>query len=144
MLPLFESAVLIDHAARQLNAINDDPAIPFAIRMGIDFGVARKLSRRIVDYLGASIDRLSRIMMTKSERTSLVIEERAFDINCRELDQYKSIVEYSEPMTVSLPASKAVGAPIIYREILFRSNPDKPFTDYFVEWRKSVAPPGEI
>jgi hypothetical protein len=138
--PLFESAVLMDHAARKLNSASDDPTIPFAIRMGIDFGVARKLSRRVEDYLGTVIDRLSRIMAAKSERTSLLVEERAFDINRRELEQYAPIAMPSEPISLSLPSSKLVTEPIIYREILLRQATEKPFADYFVEWRR-LSPP---
>ena len=140
LLPLFESAVLIDHAAQQINSMSDDPSIPFEIRMGIDFGVARKLSRRVEDYLGSSIDRLSRIMSAKSQRTSLLIEDRAYGINKKEIEQYAAIASPSEPLSLSLPTSKALSEPVIYREIVLQKQTAKPFVDYFVEWQRTAPP----
>lgn len=39
-------------AAKQLAYVAGDSTYPFAIRLGIDYGVAKQLSRRHEDYLG--------------------------------------------------------------------------------------------
>ena len=49
-------------ATNQLAHVAGDESYPFAIRLGIEFGIAKQLSRRYEDYLGESIDRLARIM----------------------------------------------------------------------------------
>lgn len=138
--PLLESAVLMEYACRQLTFSSDDPEIPFSVRTGIDFGVAKRLSRRAEDYLGVAIDRLSRIMTVRSDTSRFLISEDVYTINSMEIDQYKPLLSVSTPLKLELSASKSVSTPIIYREISFPRR-DSPYTDYFVAWRHSTLQP---
>jgi hypothetical protein len=135
--PLFEAAILMDQATRQLSFADDDLALPFAVRLGADFGIAKKLTRRDEDYLGEVIDRLARLMTVRSPTSNFVLGERAFDINKGVLQEYSSLCEISGPLSLNLPAAKAVSEPVVYREVRFVEKNGKPFTDHFEQWRRS-------
>jgi len=137
--PLLETGLLISRAARQLAFVAGDETFPFALRLGIDFGVAKRLTRRHEDYLGECIDRLARIMSVRSERTNFVVGEKAFDPNKKLLDEYTRLCEASGPLQLQLGGGKQLHEQVIYREILTRSDAPSDFADYFVRWRASTA-----
>ena len=139
--PLLEAAILIDQATRQLSFANDDPAIPFAVRMGADFGVAKKLTRRDEDYLGEVIDRVARLMTIRSATSSFVLGEQSYNINKGVLKEYAELCSISGPLSLNLAAAKAVVEPIIYREVRFVETGERPFADFFEEWRRSSHSP---
>ena len=68
--PVLEAAMLMLQAAKQLAFVAGDETYPFAIRLAIDFGAAKKISRPHEDYLGEPIDRLARIMALRFSAAS--------------------------------------------------------------------------
>lgn len=134
--PFFESGVLMLQATKQLAYVAGDQTYPFAIRLGVDFGVAKQLSRRHEDYLGESIDRLARIMSVRSERSKFLIGEPAYSANRKIVDEYKSICEASAPIQLQLAGGKQLTEQVIYRELILRSEAIPEFSDYFVEWKR--------
>lgn len=134
--PLFEVALLLTHATKQLSFATDDPSIPFEVRIGIDFGLAKRLTRHSEDYLGEVIDRLARLMSIRSENTNLVVGEQALDINRQILKEYEDICSISQPLRLNLPQSKAVVFPIVYYELNYQPGIKKSFSDFFSEWKR--------
>lgn len=139
--PLLEAGLLMSQAAKQLAFVAGDSAYPFSIRMGIDFGVAKRLNRRHEDYLGECIDRLARIMTVRSERTNFVIGEKAFDTNRKLLEEYRPLCEISGPMQLQLSGGKQLQEQVIYRELVAKMEPTPEFSDFFVAWRKTTTVP---
>jgi class 3 adenylate cyclase len=138
--PLLEAGMLMCQASRQLAFIGGDTSYPFAIRLGIDFGVVKKLTRRHEDYLGESIDRLARIMTVRSENTNFLIGEQAYELNRKLIEEYSSLYTASGPIQLALTGGKKLQEQVIYRELFPRSDPLPDFNDFFEPWRKqSVA-----
>lgn len=137
--PLLESGILMLQAAKQLAYVAGDPTYPFAIRVGVDFGVAKKLTRRHEDYLGEPIDRLARIMTVRSNTSNFLISENAFDQNRKWIDEYKSICEASIPLQLKLAGGKQLMEQVIYRELLLNAETVSSFSDYFTEWKKGAV-----
>jgi len=135
--PLLEAGLLISQAARQLAFVAGDQTHPFSLRLGIDFGVAKRLSRRHEDYLGECIDRLARIMSVRSERTNFVIGEQAYELNRKMLaNEYAGLCTASNPLQLELAGGKKLQEQVIYRELLPRPDPLPEFADFFVAWKK--------
>jgi len=139
--PLLESGILMLQATKQLAHVAGDETYPFAIRLGIEFGIAKQLSRRHEDYLGESIDRLARIMTVRSTNSSFLIGENAYSQNRKIIEEYKSICHVSSPIQLQLPGDKQLKEQVIYREILLNFNELSGFTDYFGEWKKGTLQP---
>jgi class 3 adenylate cyclase len=137
--PIFEACLLMLQAAKQLAYVAGDRNYPFSIRAGIDFGIAKRLSRRHEDYLGEPIDRLARIMTVRSATSSFLLSENAYAIGKNTLAEYKSICTASLPLQLKLPGAKQLTEQVIYRELLLAANGISDFTDYFGEWRKGVV-----
>ena len=137
--PLLEAGLLMTRAARQLAFVAGDETFPFALRLGIDFGVAKRLTRRHEDYLGECIDRLARIMSVRSDRTNFVLSEKAFDPNRKILDEYAALCEASGPLQLQLSGGKQLYEQVIYREVLPKTEASSEFSDYFVQWRRATT-----
>jgi hypothetical protein len=135
--PLLEASLLMSQSAKQLAFVAGDSSFPFSIRIGIDFGVAKRLSRRHDDYLGECIDRLSRLMSERSNRTNFVVSEQAYEINRKIIDEYHQLCEISSPLQLQLSKSKQLCESIIYREVLQATDQASDFNDYFIAWRNS-------
>ncbi|MDX2219372.1 MAG: hypothetical protein SF172_10145 [Burkholderiales bacterium] len=136
MRPLLEVGLLLSQVARQLAFVAGDQSYPFAIRLGIEFGVAKRLDRRHEDYLGECVDRLARIMSIRSERTNFLLGEQAFDLNRKLLMEYASLCTPSGPLQLGLPEGKRLQEQVIYRELLPQLGPLPEFNDFFVAWKK--------
>lgn len=134
--PLLEAGILMLQAAKQLAYVAGDSTYPFAIRLGIDFGVAKQLSRRHEDYLGEPIDRLARIMTVRSKSSDFLVSENAFAPNRKILEQYKSVCECSEPTQLQLRGAKELTEQVIYRELRLNVSGSSEYSDYFSEWKK--------
>jgi hypothetical protein len=140
--PLFESGLLISQAARQLAFVAGDQTYPFSLRLGIDFGVAKRLSRRHEDYLGECIDRLARIMSVRSDRTNFVVGEQAYELNRKVLaNEYAALCTASGPLQLELAGGKKLQGQVIYRELVPQSDPLPEFTDFFGAWKKQAGKP---
>jgi hypothetical protein len=137
--PLLEAGLLMCQASRQLAFVAGDRTYPFSIRLGIDFGIVKRLSRRHEDYLGECIDRLARIMTVRSDRTNVVVGEKAFDPNQRLLEEYAPLCRVSGPLQLQLAAGKQMQEQVIYRELVPHSDPLPEFADFFVSWRRTAA-----
>lgn len=137
--PLLEAGLLMTRAARQLAFVAGDETFPFALRIGIEFGVAKRLTRRHEDYLGECIDRLARIMSVRSERTNFVLGEKAFDPNKSILNEYAALCEVSGPLQLQLAGGKQLHEQVIYREVIPKTDSPSEFSDYFVQWRRATA-----
>lgn len=137
--PLLESGILMLQAAKQLAYVAGDSTYPFAIRVGVDFGVAKKLTRRHEDYLGEPIDRLARIMTVRSSTSNFLISENSFDQNKKWIDEYKSICKASIPLQLKLAGGKQFMEQVIYRELLLNAETVSSFSDYFTEWKKGAV-----
>jgi hypothetical protein len=133
--PLLEACLLMSQSAKQLAFVAGDASFPFSIRIGIDFGVAKRLSRRHEDYLGECIDRLARLMSVRSQRTNFIVSEQAYEINRRIIDEYRLLCEVSSPLQLKLPESKQLYETVVYREIIPANDPTSEFNDYFIAWR---------
>lgn len=139
--PLLEAGILLLQATKQLAFVAGDQTYPFAIRLGVDFGVAKQLSRRHEDYLGEPIDRLARIMTVRSQTSSFLIGENAYAQNRKIVEEYRAICQVSGPLQLQLPGGKQLNEEVIYRELLSTSSELSNFTDYFTEWRKGTISP---
>jgi len=136
--PLLEACTLMKLAADQLAPLAPSADLPFGIRMGIDFGVAKRLARPNEDYLGESIDRLARIMTIRSERATILIGEKAFKHNERMLiTEYADLCSFSHPLHLHLPPEKELSEQVIYREVLLSQEKAPYFEGYFSEWKKA-------
>lgn len=135
--PLFESGILMAQAARQLAYVVGDANYPFALRLGIEFGVAKQMTRRHEDYLGESIDRLARIMTMRSERTNFLMGEVAYANNRKIIDEYGAFCRASDPVQLQAPAGKQLNENVIYRELIIDFEKVADFADFFSEWRRS-------
>jgi len=135
--PMFEACVLMAVAARHLAHVAASPVYPFAIRLGIDFGLGKKLDRPQEDYLGESIDRLARLMSVRSATSNFLIGEPAYTTNRRILMEYESFCEFSKPLRLDLPAGKQLSELVVYREVRIRHEDATEFADFFTEWRKA-------
>jgi hypothetical protein len=138
--PLLESGILMLQATKQLAHVAGDQTYPFAIRMGMDFGIAKKLSRRHEDYLGESIDRLARIMSVRSASANFLVGEPAFSNNRKIVDEYKSICTASPPVQLQLTGGKQLTEQVIYRELILKPDTLSEFSDYFTEWKRGTIP----
>jgi hypothetical protein len=138
--PLLEAGLLMCQASRQLAFVTGDSYYPFTIRLGIDFGVAKRLTRRNEDYLGEYIDRLARIMTVRSDRANFVLSEKAFDPNKKILDEYFALCESSGPLLLQLSGGKQLQEQVVYRELIAKTDAGSDFSDFFVNWRKTTAP----
>lgn len=136
--PLLESGTLLIQAAKQLAYVAGDRSYPFAVRLGIESGVAKRLSRRHEDYLGEPIDRLARIMTVRSEKSDFLIGESAFDPHRKILDEYRRILEVSPPMQLKLTGGKVLNEQVYYREVYLNEDHLAEFSDYFFEWQRGV------
>lgn len=134
--PLLEAGILMLQAAKQLAYVAGDQAYPFDIRLGVDFGVAKQLSRRHEDYLGEPIDRLARLMTVRSQNSNFLLGENAYGQNRKIVEEYRAICDVSNPLQLSLPSEKVLNEQVIYREVLSVSKDLSNFTDYFTEWKK--------
>jgi hypothetical protein len=134
--PLFESGILMVQAAKQLAYVAGDSNYPFALRLGIEFGVAKQLTRRNEDYLGECIDRLARVMTVRSERSSFLLGENAYTHNRKLLPEYAAICTPSSPIQLQLPGGKQLAEEVYYREILMENSALSDFSEYFSEWNR--------
>lgn len=137
--PLLEAGLLMSQAAKQLAFVAGDSHYPFSVRLGIDFGVVKRLNRRHEDYLGECIDRLARIMTVRSTNTNFVISEQAIDPNRKLINEYSYICDISSPMQLQLTGGKQLQEQVIYRELIPKLESTSDFTDFFVAWRKTIA-----
>jgi hypothetical protein len=137
--PLLEAGILMLQATRQLAHVAGDETYPFAIRLGIDYGVAKQLLRRHEDYLGEPIDRLARIMTVRSETSSFLVSENAFGPNRKILEEYSAICEVSAPIQLHLAGGKELAEQVIYREMHLRLNGISNFKEYFVDWKRGAG-----
>lgn len=134
--PLFEACILMNFSAKLLSFLGDDANYPFEIRIGIEFGSGKKINRRNEDYLSESIDRLSRLMMIRSERSNFILGEYAFPITARILEEYNSICQVSLAKKLLLPSEKKINEDLIYRELYFIEKGVADFSDRFAEWKR--------
>jgi hypothetical protein len=136
--PLLESGILMLQATKQLAHVAGDKTYPFALRLGVDFGVAKQLSRRHEDYLGESIDRLARIMSVRSGRSDFLVGEDAYTPNRKIAEEYKAICKVSAPIQLQLSGGKQLTEQVIYRELEIDAISVSEFSDFFNEWRKGA------
>ncbi len=134
--PLLEVVCLMAQAARQLAAVAGSEQFPFAIRAGIDFGPAKRLSRGHEDFLGAPIDRLSRIMSVRSEACNVLISEDAFQPSGDIIREYPFIA-YSDPIMLAQEKAKGLLRPVYYREVIIDWHRLVEFREHFVPWRQT-------
>lgn len=135
--PLLECSILITRAADQLSFLSESEEFPFAVRVGIDFGLAKLLHRPDEDYLGDVIDRLARIMGIRSQRSDILIGENAHSQSKQVIEEYSTLINVSGPIQASLGEAKALASPVIYRELTVLREASSRFEDYFEPWRQS-------
>jgi class 3 adenylate cyclase len=141
--PLLEIGVLMTLAARQLAYTANEVTYPFDIRIGFDFGLAKRLSGRDnEDYLGEPIDRLARIMTLKPGSQKLLIGERAYDLNEKVIREYGQTFSVSGPLELPLPPEKRLVETVVYRELTVEPGQASEFSDRFSEWKKAMSQPG--
>lgn len=138
--PLLETGLLMSQAAKQLAFVAGDPDWPFAVRLGIDFGLSKRLERRNEDYLGECIDRLARIMTVRSERSNFLLSENAFEINRKLVAEYAPLCTPSGPLSLQLTGGKQLHEPVVYRE-LHQVEPPAEFSDFFSAWKTPANSP---
>lgn len=132
--PLLEAGILMDRAARQLAFVAGNDEFPFSIRLGIDFGVAKRLRRRGDDYLGECIDRLARIMTVRSETSNFVLSEQAFDPNRGIIEEYRALYEITEPFQLAVTPGKRLKGQVIYRFLVPTAGSPADYNEYFIPW----------
>jgi hypothetical protein len=133
--PLFESMILIDQVARQLAAVAGTRQFPFSIRAAIDFGPAKRLSRRHEDFLGTPIDRLSRIMSVRSPTANLLLSEEAYQPSREIVQEYAAFLTTGDPIPLPADKSKGLTRQVFYRELRVDPSLLVEFRDHFVPWR---------
>ncbi len=136
--PLFETLLLIDYSAHMLEAQEAPSAYPFAIRIALGHGPAKRIMRPQNDYLGTPIDHLSRVMSVSPTSTDLVVEESAFQLAESILNEYGDFITVSS--TLQVPTAKTKGAlkNIYYREIVLDFNLMAVFKEFFVPWKDAM------
>lgn len=136
--PLFETLLLIDHVFSILAANPDDLQYPLSIRAAIGHGIAKRLARDRTgsDFLGTSIDELSRLMGVRSSKTNFIIHESAYKVISNLLPDYQ-FVRVGEPTMLSGELSKGLANPIFYREMYIQQNELATFEQRFSYWHKT-------
>lgn len=135
--PLFESVVLMDQTAHQLASIKEGEQIPFALRAGIGFGPAKRLTRGHEDYLGSPIDQLARILSLKTANSNLLVHEEAYRPSSDILREYQAFLRVSEAQLLSASASKDMVRPVYYRELQVGRPALVEFSEHFMPWRQT-------
>lgn len=133
---LLESSILILHAARALEEVVPHGAdYPFAVRTAIGFGPAKRIARPYNDYIGESIDSLSRLMNIKNG-TGFAIHEMAYDINKSYIDEYSPIINISGIKMLPETCSKGLSTKQYYREISINYDKLREYKNNFEPWKK--------
>jgi len=137
--PLLESMIILTEAATQLTGIEFEDPFPFAVRSGIDYGPAKKLTRRHEDYLGSPIDRLFRLMGVRQEGSSLVIHEDVVRASTGILKEYSEFLMLSDVHMLPEALSKGMREPVYYRTTALDRLKLQQFRQCFAPWRKVSA-----
>ncbi|MFP5205895.1 MAG: hypothetical protein ACLGSH_11110 [Acidobacteriota bacterium] len=138
--PLFESLLLADHVARQLSSLTGSAQFPFGIRGAIGYGLAKRLLRRREDYLGSPIDRLARIMGTRSEVSNLLLDEEAYSESAEILKDYVPEIEIGQPRLIASEQVKGLLSNVYFREIIVARERLGETGRHFAPWRKDPVP----
>ena len=133
--PLFEGVVLVDQISRQMADLAGTKNFPFAVRAGLGFGPAKRLTRRHEDFLGTPIDQLSRIMGIRSEKTNLLVDEDAYGPSKDILQEYQPTITVGEPHQVPAAKSKDMLRSVYYREIIVDHAALPEFRNHFSYWK---------
>lgn len=134
--PLLESLVLVELAASQIEKISEREQFPFKIRGGISYGPAKQLKRNQEDFLGTSIDQLSRILGIRDSETNLFIHESAYRDNDRITEEYKDFLQISGPKQLHGKDSKNMIEPVYYREIKINHAAAQSYRGHFFSWQE--------
>jgi hypothetical protein len=134
--PLLESIILINQISKNLKSTQPPEVYPFEVRCGFSYGIAKKLIRPHEDFLGSSIDQLSRIMSIRSETANIYIQEEAYDHFEEIIKEYNSFLQISNPKKLPPKDTKNMILDITYREINIDWEKLLDFNDHFVPWRK--------
>lgn len=135
--PLFESLILITSLAERIRSVANDDLYPFSVRCGITYGILKKLGgREREDFLGESLDRLSRLMSVKRSDSNILIEQSAFLHSQTIFEEYKSFSKIGDVQGIPLETSKNMITPIFYRPVIVDRDKLLEFKDHFIPWNK--------
>ena len=137
--PLFESVVLVDQTARQLDAVAGESNFPFAVRAAIGHGPVKRLNRALPDFLGSPIDQVARLMSVRPEKTNLLIHEDAYRNAGDVLEEYSDFSSFSDPTPLKADKSKDMIKHVLYREVYIDHSSILAFRKHFVQWASSKA-----
>ena len=133
--PLLESCILMYKIALDIKKNQPEELYPFDIRIGVSFGIAKKLIREHEDFLGSPIDQLARIMNIRSETTNMYVQEQVYSNNFKIIEEYSSFLCVSPPIKLLSKGSKDMIENIFYRELIIDWEKFLEFNDYFTNWR---------
>ncbi|MEM1177402.1 MAG: hypothetical protein AAGM22_03590 [Acidobacteriota bacterium] len=117
--PLFECTVLMGQVAHQMNQVAGTPHFPFALKLGLGFGVGKRVLRSTETFAGAGLDRLSRIMLAPSEAGVILADDEAYRVGHGTFEEYADIVAVSPSKELNGHRGDVPdGAPsVFYREL---------------------------
>ena len=133
--PLFESVVLIDKVAKQLDFIANTEYYPFAVRCGIAFGPSKRLMGRNEDFVSSSLDQLARIMGIRSSKSNFFVHEDAFKQFEPMAREYGAFLRFSGPSMLPVEKARNMLKEIYYREMDIDQKALGAFKECFVPWR---------
>lgn len=133
--PLFESLILINQMAKEMELVAGDERFPFKIRMAISGGIVKKLKRGKEDYVGKCIDQLARLMGIRSESSNFIIHETLYSISgIKEIIGEYDFIFLSDEIPLSNTASKNMLEKVYYKEIKIDSPKLSEYRKNFKYW----------
>jgi len=135
---LFESVLIISFAADSYAFTVGSDNYPFGVRCAIGFGPTKRLIRDHDDFIGTSIDRLSRIK-TIRDSSDIIIQDNVFLENSQIFDEYKECITISEAKMLPSSLTKGLLGTTYYREISVDHKKLSSFKNYFVPWKTPVS-----
>ena len=135
--PLLEAVLLCDQVAYQLTGVAGTSDFPFGIRAGIGFGVAKRLMRTHDDFLGSSIDQLSRVMSVRSDKSNILVHEDAYTPSAEIIEEYADFLSVSEVSRVSSSSAKGMLKNVFYRELYVDRSRFSSYRSNFAQWDPS-------
>lgn len=140
--PLWESCVLMGQVSHQIALVAGNERYPFAVRMAVGYGPAKRLADRPVDdFLGSPIDALSRLC-GMAEPNELLLTEDAFQPNRHLLREYDAFAQHLGPQQAPEEASKGLLEPLLYRRVIVDRAALAVHETGFAEWAEAVETSG--
>ena len=85
---VLNACIAFRRVERMIRSDFEDDRFPFRVRIGVGHGVLKRLAGRSPDFLGSTIDELSRIMADKTDDGAILLSESFRELAAEFLEQY--------------------------------------------------------